>query len=187
MSRRAGSGGRPSGGSMTIAARRRRRRGSARIGIPKHTKRTASGRRRESRTDKPYSLLACPFRRPCHRPDLATLRIDEKGRRHPRSASHCLESLKDLRVGIGIIAEIVDAGLPEPLPRLDGIAGIDVDGDNLEAGPPEFLLQRVERRHFPPAGDAPRSPQVEENGAPAPFGEMPLPGICITEGEIRNA
>src|SRR5580704_1329599 len=217
MSRRAGSGGRPSGGSTTIAARSRRRRdeaagsvGRVRLaiksapsrldGVTRRSNRRhgglrgyksaasdrfvplthPTGLRRESRADKPYSTLACPFRRSCHRSDLAAMRINQKRRRHPRCASNGLESLKDLGAGIGIIAELVDAGLPEPLPRLVGIAGIDVDGDNLEAGPPESLLQRVERGHFPPAGDAPRGPEVQEDGAPAPLGEMPFPGICIT-------
>src|SRR5260370_38491706 len=78
----------------------------------------------KSRGDERDGISACPFRRSCYRADLATGRINEERRRHPQRASDALQILKNLGAGIGVVAELINADIPEPLARLAGIAGI---------------------------------------------------------------
>ncbi len=105
----------------------------------------------------------------------------------PAGAAHDLQVLKHLGVGVGVIGEPVDADLLEPGARLVGIAGIDVDRDHLELRPAELGLQRVERRHLLAAGHAPGGPEIEQHGAPAPVGEVPLGAVGVAEADIGQA
>src|SRR5262249_21016785 len=53
--------------------------------------------------------------------------------------------------------------------------------------PTEPRLQRIQRRHFLAARDAPRSPQIEQDGASMPVGKRPGHPGRVLENEVRNA
>ena len=82
---------------------------------PQSTCSDANGEQRDSgwaterRRDELERIFACPFRRPCHRADLAAGAIDQQGRRHARGAPDDLEVLEQLGAGVGVIGEPVDA------------------------------------------------------------------------------
>src|SRR5215813_3806486 len=160
MSRPVGSAGKPSAASMTIAAKNPYRRADRCAGalhtlsVPKLASALAPKRRRHQL----QRILARPFGGACDRADLAPGGIDQHRRRHPSGASRHLQALKNFGAAIGIIAQPIDADLPEPSARLFGIAGVDIDRDHLERWPAEFSLERVERRHLLAAGDAPGGP-----------------------------
>ena len=75
----------------------------------------------------------------------------------------------------------------QPSLRLVRIARIDIDGHHLKSGATEALLQCVERRHFLAAGDTPGSPQVEQDGTPAPMLQSQRLAIGVLEREIGQA
>ena len=80
---------------------------------------------------------------------LAAGAIDQQRRRHAEGLAGGLEILKHFRARIGVIAEPRDADVLQPRLRLVGIAGVDVDGDDLE-------VRR--RRACPAVRRAPASP-----------------------------
>src|SRR6266567_1406060 len=120
----------------------------------------------DRRADEPHAVPARPFGRAGHRSDLAAGGVDKQGGRHAEGLADELEVLKDLRARIGVIAEAGDADVPEPGARLVGIAGVDIDREDLaalpvgqavrvpslvvedEIGHPEGSFGECERRHF---------------------------------------
>ena len=90
----------------------------------------------------------------------------------PKARPMALRSWNILARRVGVVGELLYADVLEPGLRLVGIAGVDIDRDDLESRPAEPLLQRVERRHFLAAGHAPGGPQVEQHGAPAPIASV---------------
>src|SRR5713101_940597 len=149
MSRPAGSAVRPSAASTIIAARSPYRRGEGTT-YADQTICVSNGWRLflQRGRDKHHGIPARPFRWSRNRADLAACGINEERRRHPRRASDDLQILKNPGAGIGVITELVNADIPEPLAWLVGIAGIYIDCDHFEARPAELLLERVQRRHF---------------------------------------
>ncbi len=142
---------------------------------------------RERGGDELHGIVARPFGRPRDGADLAAVAIDQQGRRHAGGAADDLQVLEYLCARVGVVVEVVDAGLLEPGARLLGIARIDIDRDHVEILAAELALQRVERRHLLAAGDAPSRPQVDQDGAAAPVGQVPFLVGSVVEDEIGQA
>src|SRR6185437_12725867 len=108
--------------------------------------------------------------------DLAAVRIDQHRRRHSEGFADGLEVLEGLGARVRIVGQIVHADLLQELLRLVGVAGIDVDGDDLEVRAAELLFERIERRHLRAAGHAPGGPEVEKHRL----------AVGVLEGEVRH-
>src|SRR3984957_16063007 len=107
------------------------------------------------RCDQLDGIVAAPFRRSGNGGDLAALAIDQYRGRHPQRPAHGFKLLKNLGFWVAEKVEPGQMGILEKILRLFRVAGIDIDGDDLEIRAAQFGLQAVERRHLPTAGHAP--------------------------------
>jgi hypothetical protein len=68
--------------------------------------------------------------------------------------------------------------------RLGGIAGVDVDSDDLEIRTAELDLQVVQRRHFLSAWHTPGRPEIYQNGSSPHADSFAIQGFkttCLTD------
>ena len=131
-------------------------------------------------------IVACPFSRSGDGGDLATLRIDQKCRRHAERTADGLEILKHACRRIGKVSQLLHANLVKPGLRLVSVARIDIDRHDFEPGPAQPLLQRIECGHLLTTGHAPRGPQVEQDRAPVPVRQCQGLAGRILEGKVGN-
>src|SRR5690606_22547379 len=94
----------------------------------------------------------------------AALVVDQQRDGKAERQAALLEIVEEGERVVAVVAQRLYAGLGKEFLRLHVVAGIDIDGDHLEFLSAQFLLQRVERRHFLAAWRAPCRPEVEENG-----------------------
>src|SRR6185437_3289053 len=136
--------------------------------------------------DQLERVVARPFGRARDGADLAAVRIDQHRRRHSEGFADGLEVLEGLGARVRIVGQIVHADLLQELLRLVGVAGVDVDGDDLEVRAAELLFERIERRHLRAAGHAPGGPEIEEHRLALEVGQREFLAAGVLEGEVRH-
>src|SRR5271155_2248966 len=108
--------------------------GSARTSI---SARSGVGVGGDRRADKLYPVVARPFGGAGHGADFATIAVDNDGGRHAKRFAGFFQVLENFGALVGVISQVRNADLFEERDRLLRIAGVDIDGDDLEIRPPQ--------------------------------------------------
>ncbi len=110
--------------------------------------------------DQALGVSRVPFGRAGQTANLASLPIDEDGRRHADDAQGRPRAGR----GVDVKIKIFNFYAGEELARGVDAGAVQGQGHDLELVRAQLLLQAVERGHFLPARSAPCGPEVEEDG-----------------------
>ena len=111
---------------------------------------------------KSGGIVTRPVGRSVHSGNLAAVLVDKHCYRQPECQVLALQVIEHAHRGIAVELQRFDADLAQERLGLCIVTRIDIDRHDLEVIAALFRLQRIERRHFFAARQAPCCPKIDE-------------------------